>query len=62
MSGEMIRILCSSSPTCPATSAKTVRIACGAWVVIQTVSFPVTLSNWATHPHVSIEATWIRGR
>ena len=53
----MIRILCSSSPTCPATSAKTVRIAWGACVVIQTVSFPETLSNWATQPHVSMEAT-----
>ncbi len=27
----------------PATSAKTVRIACGAWVVIQTVSLPCDL-------------------
>ena len=56
-----MRILCSSSPTWPATSAKTVRMACGAWVVIQTVSLPSTLSKLATQPHVSIEATWIRG-
>lgn len=58
---EMIRILCSASPTCPATSAKTVRIAWGAWVVIQTVSLPFTLSKWATQPHVSMDATWMRG-
>ena len=61
MSGEMMRILCSSSPTWPATSAKTVRIAWGAWVVIHTVSLSLTLSQWATHPHVSMDATWIRG-
>ena len=61
MSGEMMRILCSASPTWPATSANTVRIACGAWVVIHTVSWPEILSNWATQPHVSIEATWMRG-
>ena len=62
MSGEMIRILCSSSPTWPATSANTVRIAWGAWVVIQTVSLPLILSKSAMQPHVSMEATWMRGR
>ncbi len=56
-----MRILCSSSPTWPATSANTVRIAWGAWVVIQTVSLSWTLSKWATQPQVSIEATWMRG-
>ena len=61
MSGEMIRILCSGSPTWPATSANTVRMACGACVVIQTVSLPLTLSKLATQPQVSIEATWMRG-
>src|SRR5438128_7100753 len=61
MSGEMMRILCSASPTCPATSAKTVRIAWGAWVVIHTVSLSLTLSKCATHPHVSMDATWMRG-
>ena len=30
----MIRIFSSERPTCPATSAKTVRIACGACVVM----------------------------
>ena len=34
MSGEMIRIFSSDNPTCPATSATTVRIACGACVVM----------------------------
>jgi hypothetical protein len=58
----MIRILCSSSPTWPATSANTVRIACGACVVIHTVSLPSILSKCAMQPHVSIDATWIRGR
>ena len=57
ISGEMMRILCSSNPTWPATSAKTVRMACGAWVVIQTVSLPSTLSKCAMQPQVSIEAT-----
>ena len=61
MSGEMMRILSSERPTCPATSAKTVRMACGAWVVIQTVSLPLTVSKSATQPQVSIEATWMRG-
>ena len=58
----MIRIFSSDSPTWPATSANTVRIACGACVVIQTVSCPLTESNSATQPQVSIEATWMRGR
>jgi len=41
MSGEITRILCSGRP---ATSAYTVRCACGAWVVHQSVSLPLTLS------------------
>ena len=61
MSGEMMRIFSSESPTWPATRAKTVRMACGAWVVIQTVSLPWALSNEATQPQVSMEATWMRG-
>ena len=61
MSGEMMRILCSASPTWPATSANTVRIAWGACVVIHTVSLSLTLSKWATQPQVSIDATWMRG-
>ena len=61
MSGEMMRILCSARPTWPATSANTVRIAWGAWVVIHTVSLPSILSNCAMQPHVSIDATWMRG-
>ena len=56
-----MRILCSARPTCPATSAKTVRMACGAWVVIHTVNWPETRSNWATQPQVSMEETWMRG-
>ena len=58
MSGEMTRILCSGIFD---TSEKTVRIACGAWVVIHTVSLPLTRSKLATQPHVSIDATWMRG-
>ncbi len=58
MSGEMTRILCSGMPL---TREKTVRIACGAWVVIQMVSLPETASKLATQPQVSIEATWMRG-
>ena len=41
MSGEMIRILCSGRPV---TSAYIVRWACGAWLVDQTVSLPLTVS------------------
>src|SRR3989454_960006 len=57
ISGEMMRIFCSGRP---ATRANTVRIAWGAWVVIQTVSLPIA-SNDATQPHVSMDDTWIRG-
>jgi hypothetical protein len=57
MSGEMMRIFSSDSPTWPATSARTVRIACGACVVRYTVSLPLTRSKSATQPQVSIEAT-----
>ncbi len=41
--------------------AYTVRWACGAWLVIQAVSLPVTLSMWATDPHVSSGAGCERG-
>ena len=58
MSGEMIRILCSGRP---ATSAYRVRCACGACVVDQTVSFPLTLSRSATVPQVSSGAGCERG-
>ena len=61
MSGETMRIFSSERPTCPATSAKTVRIACGACVVMYTVSLPLTRLKSATQPQVSIEATWMRG-
>ena len=61
MSGEMTRIFSSDSPSGPATSANTVRMACGACVVIHSVSLPSTLSKLATQPQVSIEATWMRG-
>ena len=54
----MMRIFCSGRP---ATRANTVRIAWGACVVIQTVSLPIA-SKDATHPHVSMDDTWIRGR
>ena len=53
-----MRILCSGMPE---TREKTVRMACGACVVIQTVSLPLTASTEATQPQVSIEATWMRG-
>ncbi len=53
-----MRILCSGMPV---TSEKTVRMACGACVVIQMVSWPATLSNEAMQPHVSMEQTWMRG-
>ncbi len=43
------------------TSASTVRMACGAWLVMCSVSWPRTASQSATQPHVSIEATWMRG-
>ena len=58
MSGEMIWIFCSGMP---ATSAYTVRCACGAWFVDQTVSLPVTGSMCATVPQVSIDAGCTRG-
>ncbi len=58
MSGETIRILCSGSP---AISAYRVRCACGACVVAQTVSFPVTGSISATAPQVSSGAGCERG-
>ena len=61
MSGETIRIRSSDRPTWPATSANTVRTACGACVVMYTVSLPSALSKSATQPQVSIEATWMRG-
>ena len=38
-----------------------VRCACGAWVVSQMVSLPVTRSSWATAPQVSSGAGWTRG-
>ena len=44
-----------------ATSARTVRIACGAWLVMWSVSCWRIGSQSATQPQVSIEATWIRG-
>jgi hypothetical protein len=53
MSGAITRILCSGSP---ATSAYTVRCACGAWVVHHRVSLPLTRSKSATAPMVSIGA------
>ncbi len=51
-------MFCSGSPV---TSANTVRIAWGAWVVIQMVNRPETESMWAMQPQVSIDETWIRG-
>ncbi len=62
MSGETMRIFSSDSPTCPATRATTVRMAWGACVVRYTVSFPLIVSKSATHPQVSMDATWMRGR
>src|SRR6266516_1531461 len=50
MSGEMIRMFSSGSP---ATSANTVRMACGACEVIQMVACPVAGFTSATQPHVS---------
>ena len=58
MSGEMIWMLCSGIP---ATRAYTVRCACGAWLVDQTVSLPVTRSMLAIVPQVSIGAGCERG-
>ena len=58
MSGEMIRILCSGSPV---ISAYIVRWACGAWLVDQIVSWPVTGSMAATAPQVSSGAGCTRG-
>ncbi len=58
MSWVLIRILCSGMPD---TRLKTVRIACGAWVVIWTSRCWRTGFQSATMPHVSIDATWIRG-
>ncbi|CFS07326.1 Uncharacterised protein [Mycobacterium tuberculosis] len=58
MSGEITRILCSGNP---ATSAYSVRCACGAWLVVHSVSFPVTGSRSATAPQVSIGAGCTRG-
>ncbi len=58
MSGEMIRILCSGSPV---TSAYMVRWACGAWLVDQMVSLPLTASMSATAPQVSSGAGCTRG-
>jgi len=52
-----MRIFSSDRPTCPATSASTVRTACGAWVVMYTVSLPCAVSKSAMQPQVSIEAT-----
>ena len=51
MSGLTTRIRCSGRP---ATRAYSVRWACGACVVHQMVSFPVTLFMSATAPQVSI--------
>ena len=58
MSGEITRILCSGRPD---TMAYRVRWACGAWVVSQMVSLPVTWSKSATAPQVSSGAGWTRG-
>ena len=58
MSGLITRILCSGRP---ATIAYSVRWACGAWVLHQMVSLPVTLSMSATAPHVSSGAGCTRG-
>ena len=44
------------------TSASTVRTACGACVVMCTVSLPCAVSKSAMQPQVSIDATWMRGR
>ena len=58
MSGEMILILCSGRPR---NSEYSVRCACGACEVDQTVSLPVTSSMSATAPQVSSGAGWTRG-
>jgi hypothetical protein len=58
ISGEMILILCSGRPR---NSEYSVRCACGACEVDQTVSLPVTSSMSATAPHVSSGAGWTRG-
>ena len=50
---------CSGSPV---TSEYSVRCACGACVVHQTVSFPLTRSNSASAPQVSIGAGCERGK
>ena len=52
-----MRILCSGMPE---ISEATVRTACGAWKVPQTVSLPLTLSIEATQPQVSIGQGWTR--
>ena len=58
ISGEITRILCSGRP---AIMAYRVRCACGAWLVAQTVSLPLTRSKSATIPQVSSGAGCTRG-
>ena len=58
MSWVLTRMFCSGRPD---TSASTVRMACGAWLVMWSVSWPRTAFQSATQPHVSIDATWMRG-
>ena len=58
MSGEITRILCSGRP---ATMEYRVRWACGAWLVAQTVSLPLTRLKSATMPQVSSGAGCTRG-
>ncbi len=58
ISGEITRILCSGTPV---TMAYRVRCACGAWLVAQTVSLPLTRSKSATIPQVSSGAGCTRG-
>jgi len=50
MSGEITRMFCSGNPV---TSANTVRIAWGAWLVMWIVALPVMPFTSATQPHVS---------
>ena len=57
MSGETMRMLCSGMLE---MSEATVRTACGAWKVPQTVSLPLILSIEATQPQVSIGQGWTR--
>src|SRR6201984_1420763 len=58
MSGEMMRIMCSGSS---ATSATAVRMMCGAWVVMYTVSLEVARLKSAIAPQHSIGEGCDRG-